>query len=164
MKLFEVFMGDQTWQVNCLNSDGKPDPERIEDFCDNIFGDDIDELEGHEATLTVGVVKGLYRIAISVDDSASGGDVITGHHIAAVDETIFGTIESNEVLKDFVLGKVGKEKVSTEIPTAIAMWHKATAASPMNTRPGTLTPTYHMTDKWVVASIRVGLFRSTALN
>ena len=139
MKLFEVFMGDQTWQVNCLNSDGKPDPERIEDFCDNIFGDDI-------------------------DDSASGGDVITGHHIAAVDETIFGTIESNEVLKDFVLGKVGKEKVPTEIPTAIAMWHKATAASPMNTRPGTLTPTYHMTDKWVVASIRVGLFRSTALN
>lgn len=165
MKLFEVFMDDSAYRASCLGSNGKPDAERVEELCGDIFGRDLEELSGYGVVLTIGIMNGSYRVALSVDDvTTSGDEVVTGHHIAVVDDVVFSAIESNEALKSFVLGKIGKEKVSTEIPTAVALWHKATCASSMNTQPGVLTPAIRLTDKWAVASIKAGTFYSTALN
>lgn len=165
MKLFDVFVDERVYRASCLNGEGVPTGESIEAFCESIFGDDLKELAGSDVELTLGTLNGMYRIALCADDNSSDetGDV-TGHYIATVDDVVFGAINTNEELKNFVLGKVGEEKVSTEIPTIIAAWHKATAASPMHKQPGTLLPTYRLTDTCVVASIRCGSLGSRTLN
>jgi hypothetical protein len=165
MKLFDVFVNEPMYRASCLNGEGEPTGESIEAFCESIFGDDLKELAGNDVELTLSVLNGMYRIALCADDnSADETGTITEHYIATVDGGVFSNIETNEELKNFVLGKVSKEKVLTEIPTIIAAWHKATAASPMHKQPGALMPTYRLTDTCVVASIKCGMCGSTTLN
>lgn len=165
MKLFDVFVDECVYRASCLNDEGSPDGESIETFCEGIFGDDLKALTGSGMALTLGLLNGMYRIALCVDDIPTDEpEAITGHYIATFDEAVFSNIETNEELKNFVLGKVSKEKVSTEIPTIIAAWHKATTASPMHKQPDALMPAYRLTDTCVVASIKSGVSGSVTLN
>ena len=175
MKVFELFMDEELFKTNYQLPDGEPDFEQIDTFCESIFGDDLTSDDGCRIYLFAAREQ-VCRVAIhltqdqaEIDEldalnDAFAKQLVTEHHLAAFDSRIFAEINSNEALKNFLLGNASHEQPSFELHPIIAAWLECTSSSSMHRQPGALMPSYRLTDNCVMVNIKMGAVYSSAMN